>query len=427
MDRKSLIRIGRGLILMLMLLSACRPVPGPTVVPPTERPPQPSAIPPRPTDTLPEPTATPSTNFTISTNTNKVFFGSSNPLGELANSQPAPFPEGYQVNTDQDGVAVLRGSADACTIYVFRTTSLMKTACQPGTYAGSNVSCVEEGSALYNQCSGHIVITPSGVAEHRETTLSVTYLPERQITLYLAVDGAVDIRPLRRLGDYTQLSDPVRLEEGQFFFTAPDDRVATIGGFSMRVAAPLEQIAPLVSELDLLSVFQDTQSGLDEQAIPVQVIPVEMIPPVFTARLVGAPIDKPLGREALLAGAPWVELAEAAIPFQGMTMTADTLELTDPVDIRNSKYNPALTKEILAGQGFREGVSLMIYYSDDLLSSFAAQLSSALAKNGFFSDPVFSPSEQIMALMRANQAQGQAAVWLQLEIATGDPASSEVR
>ena len=355
----------------------------------------------------------------------KSISGRRNPLAELTDSLAVPFPDGYSVNTDLDGTAVLRGTTDACTIYVFRTTTLMKTACEPGTYAGSNVSCVEEGSALYNQCSGHVVITPSGVAEHRDTTLSVTYLPERQITLYLAVDGAVDIRPLRKLGDFTQPSAPVRLEEGQFFYTAPDDHATTIAGTPMRVATPLDEIAPLASDLGLQEMLLDTQDSLDKQGIPVEVVPPEMIPPVLNVRLAGGPLETTEGRNALFSAAPWADIADEVYPFVGLELIADNLDQTDPMDIREFVYDQAVTRNFLDTGGYPNGLPLTIYFpaGDDYCGTYATRLADALLKSGVMAKVVAAPGEQIMEFMRANLDAGLAAVWLELDLAGGAPVS----
>jgi hypothetical protein len=358
-------------------------------------------------------------NFLISRDTSKVFFGPSLPLPELVNTLAEPFPEGFKVNTDDQGVALLRGTASGgeCTISVFRLSTLTKAACAPGTFSGSNVSCVEEGSALFNQCSNAIVVTPSGVAEHQGTILSVTYMPDKQISLYMALEGQVQVTPLRKMNDYTQPSEPVSLDAGQYFYTAPDDHMTTIGGFPMRVALPLDNVAPLVSELGLLKWFQQTQGMLEKQGYPIQVVPVEMIPPILTVRMAGKPLDTAKGREAVLSGAPWTDAAVRAIGIPSLKLFANTVDLTDQQDIRDFKYDPALTREILSGQGFANGLPVVIFYprEDGMLAKLAEELTASLSKSGIYAEAGAVPGQEIERVVQAYQDEGKPVIWLQLD------------
>ena len=63
--------------------------------------------------------------------------------------------------------------------------------------------------------------------------------------------GAVDVRPMSRLGDYSTVGEPLRLESGQFLYTAPDDHVTQIGGIPMRAIQPLDRISPMITDLDI--------------------------------------------------------------------------------------------------------------------------------------------------------------------------------
>jgi hypothetical protein len=123
----------------LLLAASCQPRPTPAatqVQPPTNPPPV--------LTNTPAPTPTDSVDFQIRRFANRVFFGLDAPLPELIDDQFHPFPEGSQTSTDDIGIALLEGSAAAgnCRIFVFKPTTLKKSACQPGTFAGSNSSCV---------------------------------------------------------------------------------------------------------------------------------------------------------------------------------------------------------------------------------------------------------------------------------------------
>jgi len=353
-----------------------------------------------------------------------VLFGQADPLAELTGSLPAPFPEGYQVNTNLTGVGVLRGSASVggCTIYVFRLSELKKAACQPGTYQGSNVSCVEEGSALYNQCSNHIVITPSGEAEHQGTILSVFYLPDSQISLFAALEGEVAVRPLRKLGDNTSASEPVRLTAGQFIYTAPDDQIATLGDIPMRVVQPLEKLAPLVSSLGLEVWIEQTQSALDAQDVPIYLPPSALTPTGLTVTMAGKPFDLSSGLEAVIMAAPWADYASESIRIPFLPFTAVTYKQDQSLDIRKVQYDPGFSQEILYGMGYPEGFAVTIYYpeGDAKLAMLARLVANALPKGGITAEFVGVRADQIEEKMRASQASGEAAIWLRLDYAAGN-------
>ena len=358
--RRLMTRVLIGLALLAFAVS-CQPnvTPPPTLAPQPTNPPgvTPTAtLAPTSTATL-APTPTESTEFQIRRFTNRVFVGLASPLPELLDDQFHPFPEGAQTNTNDVGVALLEGSAasGSCRIFVFKTTTLKKSACQPGTFAGSNSSCVEAGSALFNNCSGHLVITASGVAEHKFTALSVTYLPDQQITLYLALEGAVEVTPLRVLGDYQRTARPVELTAGQYLYTAPDDHLQQIQGIPMRVPQDADTIRPLLDELDMWDWIDQTQNAVDFQGLAVEVVPpADMTEIVMNAG--GGPFNEPLGRQAILQAAPWQDLSARTTDNADISFSVSGFDSGEPVNARDYPYDQAqaagLFRQMDYGQGF---------------------------------------------------------------------------
>lgn len=407
-----------------MILAACQPRTTPTSAPPTRTPREPTATLPRPTATRPQPTATPVVDFTLSQDTSQVLFGQADPLVVFTGSSPAPFPEGYRVNTDLTGVGVLRGSdaVGGCTIYVFRLSELKKAACQAGSFQGSNVSCVEEGSALYNQCSNHIVITPSGEAEHQGTILSAFYLPDKQISLFVALEGVVEVRPLRKLGDSTSASEPVRLTAGQFIYTAPDDQIATLAQIPMRVVQPLKNLAPLVSDLGLEVWIAQTQSALDAQDVPIYLPPAALTPSGLTVTMAGKPFDLSSGLEAVISAAPWASYASETLRIVNLPFTAVVYNTDQSLNIRDVPYDPGFSQEVLYGMGYPEGFAVTIYYpeGDERLATLARLVASALPKGGITADVAGVRADQIEEKMSASVPGGNAAIWLRLDYPVGN-------
>ncbi len=424
MNAKRMMRRIAWILGVCMILAACQPRTTPTSAPPTRTPREPTVTLPRPTATQPQPTATPVVDFTLSQDTSQLLFGPADPLAEFTGSSPAPFPEGYRVNTNPTGVGILRGSdaVGGCTIYVFRLSELKKAACEAGTYQGSNVSCVEEGSALYNQCSNHIVITPSGEAEHQGTILSAFYLPDTQISVFVALEGVVEVRPLRKLGDSKSASEPVRLTAGQFIYTAPDDQMASLANIPMRVVQPLDNLAPLVSNLGLEVWIEQTQSALDAQDVPIYLPPAALTPSGLTVTMAGQPFDLSSGLEAVILAAPWAGIASETLRIVNLPFMAVTFKQDPSLDIRKVQYDPAFSQEILYGMGYPDGFAVTIYYpeGDEKLATLARRVADALPKGGIRAEIAGVRADQIEEKMRASQMSGEPAIWLRLDYPVGN-------
>ncbi len=397
-------------LLLLMLAAGCQPTtPAATKPPEATQTPAPTATNP------PPPTPTPGISFEIRNFTSRVFLGTGAPLPELLDTGFHPFPEGSQTSTDSTGVALVEGTAASgvCHIFIFKASTLKKSACQPGTFAGGNTSCVEAGSALYNNCSGHIVITSSGVAEHRFTALSVTYLPEQQISLYLALDGAVVITPLRELGNYTQTAEPIELQAGQYLYTAPDNRLVDIQGIPMRVPQQADTIRPILEAFNLWDWMNQTQSAVDSEGVPAQVVPPAPTNELYIT-LAGGFMDQPGGKEAVLYAAPWQDYLVNVFGVEGVVLKAYGMGSEAPLDARNYPYSPnrtlSLMRESSYGQGF--GAMFFVPEGNERLASLAKTVIPDLLKVGIEAELTIQPAGEIPELVKDSLASGIPVMWL---------------
>jgi hypothetical protein len=394
----------------LLLVVGCRPNPTPAVTqvqPPTDTP--------VPTNTLVLPTPTDSVDFQIRRFANRVFFGLDAPLPEILDDQFHPFPEGSQASTDDIGIALLEGSASVgnCRIFVFKTTTLKKSACQPGTFAGSNSSCVEAGSALFNNCSGHIVISASGVAEHKFTALSATYLPEQQITLFYALEGAVEVTPLRELGNYENMAESVNLEAGQYLYTAPDERMIEMMGIPMRVPMQADTIRPLLDELELWDWMEQTQRAVDSEGLPVEVVPPEPVGQIIL-NVSGGPLDDPAGQQAILQAVPWQDLTARATGGQEISFSVSGFSQGEPLDARNYPYDPVKAANALRdldyGQGF--GAIFIVPEGNETLRLLAQSSLPSLLKLGIEASIREVSVDEMQKLVESLLSDGVPFFWL---------------
>lgn len=212
------------------------------------------------------PTETPEFTFQIQRRAAQVLIGPTDPLGELTTNDAQPFFDGDLVTTDLQGEAVLSGDLEGeqCRIFVFFDTQLRKSACPESALASGNASCLEAGSAVFQNCANHLVMTPSGNAQLVGTWVQVFYLPEESVTAYVVADGRVQVQPVDQQG---QTGSWTTLQPGEFYYTTPDLSKPAVPGLPRRQAVAWDRLPALVQFYDLTdwigrSVEQATRSGL---------------------------------------------------------------------------------------------------------------------------------------------------------------------
>jgi hypothetical protein len=195
------------------------------------------------------PTLTPTLafNFTLQRQANQVFFGSAEPLQPVNSDASQPFPNGFLVNTDQSGQALLQGMIDGeqCHIFLFSTTKLQKKACPQSSFTSGNASCVEEGSTVFENCRNHLITTPSGAAQLLGTWASVTYMADSQASVYVVLKGSIQVQPVQRIRGY-QMGRATTVKAGEFYYTAPNGVMVQDPDLPGRNAHPIDRLASLL-------------------------------------------------------------------------------------------------------------------------------------------------------------------------------------
>jgi hypothetical protein len=259
------------------------------------------------------PTLTPTLafNFTLQRQASQVFFGSAEPLQPVNSDAPQPFPNGFLVNTDQSGQALLRGMIDGeqCHIFLFFATKLQKKACPQSSFTSGNASCVEEGSTVFENCRNHLITTPSGAAQLLGTWASVTYMADSQASVYVVLKGSIEVQPVRRIRGY-QMASNTTVNAGEFYYTAPDNVMAQDPDLPGRRAHPVDrlpsllQIYPAMNQY--LQVIFDTskQSNLNFPDPNLLTGPADLVTHISTYQYTRNSIS----RLPTLAGAQFVYL-----------------------------------------------------------------------------------------------------------------------
>lgn len=164
--------------------------------------------------------------------------------------------DGSQVNADGTGEGWLQIS-NCMLIYLFQDSSLVKATCPKAEAATGNVTCALAGTSVYNNsCSSKIVIqTGSAEIELAGTWISVTYLPDRNLTLVMVFDepdkqSRASVRAVLEPNQWT-MDAPTDVLENHFWFSTPGNAAAPVASLAARVPHPLADLDPLVAELGL--------------------------------------------------------------------------------------------------------------------------------------------------------------------------------
>lgn len=243
------------------------------------------------------PTVTSTALFQVRRETPVVRKGVAPDLSELTDDGFQPLPDGQSVSTAEGGEALLTAelAGGTCKVYLFETSRVTKSACPKSTRGTGNTACLEEGSALFQNCSGYLIMTPSGDVQVEGpsvpillkpgtpvpitpspprpgagSSILVVYKPEWQLTMVTVYTGTVSLSPVLQF-ETRQLGTATRLSSEEFLFTAPDDapdegqnkiqELAQLAPVTARTAVPLAHLAPLTQTLGIKAPIFRT-SGL---------------------------------------------------------------------------------------------------------------------------------------------------------------------
>lgn len=244
-------------------------------------------------------TETPSTEdglqFTIQRLSPAVFMGASDPLPEVSADAPQPFPLNFLATTSQDGEAVIKGEVEgaSCSIFLFFDTRLERSACNRAASDG-NTTCLEEGSAVFENCHNHLVQTASGEVKLLGTWASVTYLPDQKLTLLAVTQGVTTVRPVLDEASQT-MGSPVEVGAGEYLYSAPDQELRPVAGVPERKALPLYKIGPVLAQypqaFDWITRAMERSKAYGVDPVRFEPTPTETPSPVPIPTFTPSPTD----------------------------------------------------------------------------------------------------------------------------------------
>lgn len=330
---------------------------------------------------------------------------------------------GSLVTTDASGEGWISIS-DCMLIYVFQSSGLVKAACPKSDYTGGNVTCAIEGTSVYNNdCAGQIIIqTLSAEVELQGTWLSVTYLPERQLTLVMVFEGEATVQPVLDF-DARTLGNPIDVEEGHFWFTTPGDTGERVAGLDAREPHPFDRLPPLIDELDLAPWIDRIRVRADGDQVPFPEFPPSASAEVFLQGGGGA-LENEAVQQAVLRAVPWAGLTEELFPGQDVPVTTALPGVE--IDAREVEHNPDLARELLTRAGFPNGFGLVLLYApgDDEIAAMAGVVVDSLREVGIQVKSGAVSAAEAPDVLREIVLGGDAALWLGRELLEVDLSAS---
>ena len=341
----------------------------------------------------------------------------------LDNDAYHDLPSGSMVWVDSSGEALLRGTLDnnqQCHIYVFQLTSLETKGCAKSQYTGgSTVTCQEEGSAAYKECNKNIQETPSGKVEIKGSWLSLTYLPDQQLTLVIVAEGTARVWPVTQFKDRA-LGDEIIVEAQQFLYTAPDEVLQELGpvaGIPPRDARPVEELPPLIEELGIddwivRAIDQSRQDGK-----PIDVGPRRTSRPssLFVVRGEGGPLGDLRVQEAVAQAVDWTAILSRRFPD---AEPVASLEFPDLQALTSQvPFDLDQARALLAEAGYPDGFLIVEVVSeqDGELVDVAEAMIGYLSDAGLQVKYLVQPPEEVPGTVEQLLGAEQAVLWLAWE------------
>jgi hypothetical protein len=317
----------------------------------------------------------------------------------------ATLPGGSLVTTSTCGQAWLQ-VAECGKLYVFHTTKLVASFCNPAYPAPAG--CITSGTAAWSgKCVKHLELgTPSASVRLAGTWASVTYVEDRQLSLFVLIDGSGEATPFLD-ADATKVGDPTTVRASEFWFSAPGDVAPVVAGVEGRVAQPLDQLPAVIHELGLESWFAEVLDQAEEDGFDVaQTVQL----PVVQVRLAGGPLEGAAMRDAALRSFDWGVEAEALLP-DGAAAALLGLAGDDPVvDLRTVGFDPSFSQVAIKDAG-SFGVDVVWRKGD--IERYAAAFVEALRSVGLdVAEQPVADGAAAAELFDADVAAERAVIWM---------------
>jgi hypothetical protein len=206
---------------------------------------------------------------------------------------------GGLVTTDPCGQAVINSPCG--TIYVFHDSGLTFSPCDRQSSTSASGCLVQGMIAWDNKCPEGVaeIYTPSARMTLSGTWISAAYVPDQRVALFTVLEGRAQASPLD--GSGTPIGRPTDVPAGTFWFSGPAGEPANVGGLEGQQAYTLDQLPPVVAQLQLESWMAAVKVRAAADGIPTDL----QTPPVINVRAQGGRLDDPVAQDGLLLAMDW--------------------------------------------------------------------------------------------------------------------------
>jgi hypothetical protein len=327
----------------------------------------------------------------------------------LNHDNPLALSSGDGVTTDKSGEAEMHLGGCSATLYVFMDTDVDLHACRKNAPADL---CTTNGTVLTQAtCQkeyGFAVDSRGCQVIVKRTAFSLTYLPSEGLSLVIALDGTVWVRPVVDMADGA-LGDEIPLDEGFFLHTMPGPDSPDIAGTPAREPVPISELARVVQELQKIDrrmvpwMYALTRRAGELDLLPPgwpfeDKQPPPDVPLEFTLELIpaGGALEDPRVQEALFLAIDTMNLIEEV--FEGQSVELRARVMGEDLDAHEIPFDEERAKELLAEAGWLDGFDVRVVYREDdgQLANAAEWMASYLSQVGITAIPVPLPAPEIM-------------------------------
>jgi hypothetical protein len=345
------------------------------------------------------------------------------PLLDHDNRQALSSGDG--VTTDGTGEAEIHLGGCSATLYVFMDGDVTLQACRktdPADVCNTNASVLVEATCAPEYSFD--VDTRSCKVIVKSTAFSLTYLRSREISLVIALDDTVWVRPVVDRAEQT-LGEQIPVKQGYFLHTIAGPQSPDIGGVRAREPVPISVLPRVVEELQQMDprivpwMFELTRRAGDRKLLPPEwPFDPEAPPPDVTSDVTlemisgGGVLEDSFVQEALLLAIDKKMLVVEVFDDQRVDLRARLKG--EEIDAYEIPFDRDRAKEQLAEAGLAEGfgVKIVCRADDEQLAKAAEWMAHFLSTVGIEAIPVPLPTSDIASFVEIAIAAGKPVVLL---------------
>jgi hypothetical protein len=352
----------------------------------------------------------------------QVYSGMSAPLARMNLNELKSLQANGKVTTDSAGEAQI--DITGCGyIWVFRDTQLEKATCRQSAYETSHAAyCLTGGtSGVQHNCLLKMTVqTPNISVETGGTGFTVSYFPEQQLSLVIAIDGTLQVQSFANLEAGVP---PVTLQQA-VWFDDPQGNYPLLQPYNNQpIPYPLWRDNPDFNVLKT-GQLQDwlirTQARFNEADyfFPPEVVegwssPVEQVLPGF--HFSGELFANPAVWEAVQLGIPWQEVWGFAQPDPAVRPQLTALD-REPVDPFTLSFNIDQARSLLkeAALDDKQRTVLIVFSANEpRMQESARILAEYLASIGFVPEFLEIDPANLKEVIQVQTMAGRSTVWIQ--------------